>query len=79
MTSDNSKSMESAVRTTGGSFYIEEESGTVKSIINDINKQEKSLIKGNKELIKTDIITIPFIILMISISLMYMLASIIKK
>ena len=79
MTSDNSESMESAVRTTGGSFYIEEESGTVKSIINDINKQEKSLIKGNKELIKTDIITIPFIILMISISLMYMLASIIKK
>lgn len=79
MESDNESEMENAVISTGGKFYIEEESGTVKNIINDISKQEKSMLKGEKELIKTDIIKVPFVILLVSVSLMYMLAALIKK
>lgn len=44
--------LKNAIETTGGTLYEENSSTTVSSIVNNIEKQSKSLIEGNKEVKK---------------------------
>ncbi len=45
MTDENKASMKDAVEKTGGSFYLEEESGSFKDIVSEIEKMSRSLVK----------------------------------
>lgn len=63
----------SAVESTGGALYKYKSSRSIDEIVKGINKKEKSAIKGRKEIIKTDIPKIPFIILTISIFILFIL------
>lgn len=58
---------------TGGKLYKSTSSTTVSEIVNEINEKEKSLIKGQKLTIKTDIPQVPFIILVISVIILFIL------
>lgn len=57
-----------AVNITGGKFYTQS-SSSVQEIVNDIEKTSKSLIEGNIEKKEQDLPTIPFIILLLSLSI----------
>lgn len=59
--------LEEAVNITNGSLYTSSKKENTSNIINSIEKQEKSLIKGKKERKTTDVPQIPFIILIILI------------
>lgn len=59
--------LEEAVNITNGSLYTSSKKENTLNIINSIEKQEKSLIKGKKERKTTDVPQIPFIILIILI------------
>lgn len=59
-------SMKSAVEKTGGKFYLEEESGTVGSIVDRISKEAKSLVKGR--IIVKEIPWIQMLIILLCIS-----------
>lgn len=61
-----------AVEKTSGAFY-DESSSSVKKIVNNIEKKSKSLLEKQNETIKTDIPKIPFIILVVSISILIIL------
>lgn len=61
-----------AVESTDGEFY-DESSISVKSIVNNIEKKSKSLLKKQNETIKTDIPKIPFITLVICVSILIIL------
>ena len=63
----------SAIESTGGALYKYKSSKSIDEIVKGINKKEKSAIKGRKEIIKTDIPKIPFIILTISIFILFIL------
>lgn len=56
--------MKSSVESTGGKFYLEENKNTFGNIIKDIEKHSKSKIKSGTEIIETDIVKTPFIILL---------------
>lgn len=62
----NKDEFKKAVEITGGKFY-ENSTESVSSIISDIEKTSKSLLKDNIEIKRTDIPEIPFIILFITI------------
>ena len=62
-----------AVQTTGGDLYIESSNATAKSIINNIEKQQKTLLQGQKETRKIDKPEVPFIMLLISLLILFIL------
>lgn len=62
-----------AVELTGGNYYTDTSSTTVKDIVNEIEKKGKSLIKGQKQVTKIDIPQVPFIILLISLMALFIL------
>lgn len=65
--------MKSAVEKTRGMFFLEEHSGTVKQIVEEIDKAGKNLVKGETQIKKRDHMTAPFIILLISATVMIIL------
>ena len=68
----NRTSFQNSVVKTGGKYYDHSKS-TVSSIVDDIEKTSKSLLKNNTTTKDIDIPEIPFIILLISIlGLVYM-------
>lgn len=67
------KEFKSAMELTGGALYKYKSSQSVSEIVNGINKKEKSAIKGRKEILKNDIPKVPFIILTISIFILFIL------
>lgn len=68
---DNLVEMKQAVETTGGSFYLEEESGSFESIIEDIEKKSTNLVEGNQYVVETEYPFAPFIVLLISTACMF--------
>ncbi len=72
MTEKNKEEMENAVLKTDGKFYIHGKD-TIQNIVNDIEKTSKTLLKGRKETREDDVPEIPFIILVVSISLLLFL------
>ena len=56
MYDDNKAEMESAVKKTGGTFYLQEESGTVKHIVEEIEKKGKNLVKGGTQIQEVEIV-----------------------
>ena len=62
-----------AVELTGGKYYTMSSPNQVKDIVNNIEKTSKSLIDGQVQTTKIDKPVIPFIILMISVILLFIL------
>lgn len=71
-------SMKSAVEKTGGKFYLEEESGTVGSIVDRISKEAKSLVKGRIIVKEIPWIQVPIILLCISFALQILSVKLLK-
>lgn len=74
LTTDKDKQgLRKAVETTGGSLYTETSSETVSDIVQKIEKTKKTEIQGTKETKRLDKPEIPFIILCISICILFIL------
>lgn len=71
--------MQKAVEKTGGKFYLEEESGTFSQIVDDINSESKDLVKGKTYIIETDFPEKPFIVLLVSVIMMFVSIKILKR
>jgi len=65
--------MKAAVEKTGGKYYIQNAKTTVKEIVKEIERHGKSLMKGQKETKMTDKPEVPFIMLTISIFILFIL------
>lgn len=76
ITDKNKIEFKNAVLKTGGKFY-EQGTSTVNDIVNDIDNTSKSLLENYSEIKKIDIIEIPFLILMLSVSLVIILKNIV--
>ena len=72
ISTSNEETLKMAVEKTGGNFYMEG-SGTTSSIINNIEQKSKSLIEGQKETKKIDKPQIPFIFLIASLIVLFLL------
>lgn len=59
--------MKQAVELTGGSFYVEEESGSFASIVSDIEEKSVNLVEGNHYVVEKEYPQIAFLFLLISI------------
>lgn len=70
---DEKEDLKKAVEKTGGTYYTESFSSTVSNIVSNIEQKGKSLIKGKKEVRKIDKPQIPFIMLMISLFILFIL------
>lgn len=70
MTATNKKNMKNAVEKTGGTFFLEEESGSFSHIVDSINSMSKSLV--NVKTITKEIpkIEVPFILMLITFGVM---------
>lgn len=65
--------LEKAIQVTGGEVYTETTSDTVSKIVDKIKKTKKTEIEGSKQTKKIDKPEIPFIILTISILLLFII------
>ena len=73
MTNEARLEMKAAVEKTGGTFYLEEHSGTVKEIVEQIDNSGKNLVKGETQVKKIGKVTTPFILLVLSVTVMIIL------
>lgn len=73
MLDSDKENMKAAVTKTGGSFYLQEESGTVKHIVEEIEKESKYLIKGETEIQEVELVEVPAILLFCSVFLIILL------
>lgn len=78
MYDDDRDGMQSAIEKTGGKFYMEEESGTVSNIVEDISKEAKSLVKGKTIVREIPWIEVPVTFLCISFALQLLSVKILK-
>ncbi|MBP3708717.1 MAG: VWA domain-containing protein [Clostridia bacterium] len=69
----NEEDFKDAMELTGGNLYQSDSSTTIKDIVENINNREKTLLKENKKTIKTGIPQVPFIMLVISILVLFVL------
>lgn len=70
MLESNKEEMKSAVTKTGGTFYLQEESGTMQHIVKEIEKESKYLVKGTPEVQEVELVEVPFVFLLCSVFLM---------
>lgn len=70
---DDEIELKKAVELTGGKYYTMSNKSQVQDIVNNIENTSKTLIKGNKEIRKSDIPFIPFVSLIIGISGLFIL------
>lgn len=77
-TVDEEEDFKNAMNLTGGDLYKSGSSTTVSDIIDKIQQKEKNLAKGQKQTIKTDIPQIPFVILIISVLVLFILSKKVK-
>ena len=63
--------MKAAVENTGGQFYLEEESGTFRKIVEKIEEQSEGLVKVNNYVREVNYPRAPFILLSVSILLLF--------
>lgn len=62
-----------AVESTGGKFYLEEESGSFKDIVTEIQKKSQNLVKGHKQVQEIGKPETAFILLLLSmVALMFL-------
>ena len=66
------QNMKENMEKTGGKFYLEEDAGSMKNIVKDIDKLGKNLVKGEKKVIETEHPEYLFIALLISVSSMFL-------
>ena len=59
------RDLETVAKTTGGKFFKEGQGETIKNIVNGIESQEKSLLKGNTKTVVTDYPEVPYILLLL--------------
>lgn len=78
MYDENKAEMESAVAKTGGTFYLQEESGTVQHIVDEIEKKGKHLVKGKTEIKEVETMEVPAMILFCSVFFMMLLMKLTK-
>lgn len=78
MLDQNKQEMKSAVTKTGGTFYLQEESGTTQHIIENIQKESKHRIKGKTEIHEVEMVEVPAILLFCSVFLMLLLTKLTK-
>ena len=65
--------MKLAIESTGGKYYTEGTNATVKDIVNEIEKTGKSLMKSKSENRIFDYPEVPFILLVVSVAILYIL------
>jgi len=65
-TGKDEKELQEATKIANGEYYVHQKGPTVKSIVDNIESKEKSLLKGNEKTIVTDYPQVPFIILLVS-------------
>lgn len=73
MLDSSQEEMKSAVAKTGGKFYLQEETGTVKHIVTEIEKESKHLIKGKMEMQEVELVEVPAMLLFCSVFLMILI------
>lgn len=78
MTPENKASMKKAVESTGGQFFLEEESGTFDQIVASIEKISKNLVKTRMLVQETPRIELPFIALVVAFAIMLAIGRVIK-
>ncbi len=71
--------MKQAVEKTGGRFYLEEESGTMAQIVDDINRLGLNMIESEKYCVESEHPNVPVIILTISVALMFVFIKFAKR
>jgi len=71
--------MEEAVKLTGGKFYLEEESGSFKDIVESIESSSANKVKGKSYVVETDQPKAAFVILIISILGVCVARTVIRK
>lgn len=72
------KMMKEVVEGTGGTFYFGEDDDVVENIVSDIKKQIATLDETRYEIVETEMPETPFKLLLLSLSLMLLLAFILK-
>ncbi len=70
--------LQDVVRTTGGELYTEDGKETVSNIVQQIESKQKTEIEGSKETKRLDKPEIPFIILLISIIVLFITSKKVK-
>lgn len=78
MYTDKREEMERVIEATGGTFYLEG-TDSMKTIVQDIEKQGKNLVSGKKEKRVEDRIALPFVLLVFSVSSVIVLTKITKR
>lgn len=76
MTKSEKRGMKNAVESTGGKFYMEDQSGTYASIIKDIQRDTKGYVEEIEIVDEHEIIEIPFIILVSVVTSMFVFTKI---
>lgn len=79
MFDENKAEMKAAVTKTGGTFYLQEESGTVQNIVKNIEKESKHLVKGKTEIREVELVELPAILLFCSVFFMFLLMKLTGK
>ena len=74
ITDEDKFELQSAVNITGGELYVENNKSTVSSIINNIQKKEKNKGNGQNQIRKIDQPQIPFILIVISMTTIFVLS-----
>ena len=70
--------MKQTVEATGGTFYYGEDDDVVENIVRDIRQQMATLDETQYEIVETELPETPFRLLLLSLSLMLVLAFILK-
>lgn len=78
MTKKEKREMREAVELTGGKFYIQGQSGTCASIIKDIERDTKGFVEELEIVNETEIVEIPFMILLALITTMFVCTKIVR-
>ena len=78
MVSSDRQEMKDTVEGTGGTFYYGEDDDIVENIVDDIRAQMATLDETKYEIIETELPETPFRWLLLSISMMLLLAFILK-
>lgn len=71
--------MKAAVERTGGNFYMEEESGSMKQIVSDIDEQGRNLIKVEQHSVETEHPEYLVMTLTVSLACMYIFLKLSKR
>lgn len=75
---NNAEDMRIACEATGGKMYRQGESGNVESIVANINKEAKSLVKGKVTTREIPLVKVPIILLCITFAMQIIVAKFLK-